>query len=313
MPDLLLGIDGGGSKTVAWLAPLDDPTNTIVLGRGKAGPGNPRSAGFETAQGNIAAAIEAAFHDAGLPKTTALAAWFGLAGAGREVEQGRIAAWAKERQIAGGTRVSGDVELVLGAASPTFAGIAFAAGTGSMAFGRNKNGRTDRCGGWGYLLGDEGSSYAIAIAALNAIVRAADGRGPATTLTERFLTASKLSSEKELVELIYSPNTTPASIAGGAVFVFEAAATDRVARQILDHAASECAHMIATLTRRLALDDNFTLGMSGTACVKQSAYRTLILDALAARDLRPATVEIVAEPVRGAVALARALSQGQVN
>src|SRR5262245_20805129 len=58
---LILGIDGGGTKTVAWLAPLDDATNTIVLGRGQSGPGNPRAAGFDVAQANIAAAIDAAF------------------------------------------------------------------------------------------------------------------------------------------------------------------------------------------------------------------------------------------------------------
>ena len=60
---LVIGVDGGGTKTVAWLAPLDDVTNGIVLGRGHAGPGNPRSVGFETAQQNISAAVKAAFAD----------------------------------------------------------------------------------------------------------------------------------------------------------------------------------------------------------------------------------------------------------
>jgi N-acetylmuramic acid 6-phosphate etherase len=312
MSDIVIGVDGGGTKTVAWIAPLEDADNTVVLGRGKAGPGNPRSVGFETAQSNIAAAIEAAFDDAALPRVPAAAAWFGLAGAGREVEQGRISAWAVERQLANRVRVSGDVELVLGAASRDFSGIAFACGTGSMAWGRSREGQVGRCGGWGYLLGDEGSSYAIAIAALNAIVRAADGRGPATALTERFLNANRLASAKELVDFVYSPAMNPPALASGAMFVFEVAETDGVAKQIIETGAEESAHMIAALARRMGLGRSFTLGMSGSACVKQPTYRERILDRLAARNVRPASVEVVAEPVRGAVALARALADGRV-
>jgi N-acetylmuramic acid 6-phosphate etherase len=310
--DLVIGVDGGGTKTVAWLAPVDDRDNGIVLGRGNAGPGNPRSVGFETALANIEAAIRAALADADLPIGTAAAAWFGLAGAGRDVEQARIVKWAIERRIASVTRVSGDVELVLGVASEEFWGIAFAAGTGSMAWGRDRQGRTDRCGGWGYLLGDEGSSYAIAIAGLNAIVRAADGRGPATALTQRFLSVNKLSSAKELVDFVYSSAMTPPAIASGAMFVFEAADSDPVAGQIISRAAEESAATIAALASRLELGETFPLGMSGSALVKQPAYRAMILERLARDNLRPANVEVVPEPVRGAVALARATALGSI-
>src|SRR5262245_59230190 len=137
---LILGVDGGGTKTVAWLAPLDDAQNSIILGRGQAGPGNPRAAGFDVAQANITAAIEAAFADAKLPVTTAAAACFGLAGAGRESEQTRIANWAMQRGIATRVRVVGDAEPILAAASPDNCGIALICGTGSLAWGRNRAG-----------------------------------------------------------------------------------------------------------------------------------------------------------------------------
>ena len=61
---LVIGVDGGGTKTVAWLAPADDMTNTAIVGRGQAGPGNPRAVGFDVAQANIAAAIDAAYRNA---------------------------------------------------------------------------------------------------------------------------------------------------------------------------------------------------------------------------------------------------------
>src|SRR3954447_26373178 len=97
---LVIGVDGGGTKTVAWLAPINDDGTGTILGRGQSGPGNPRAAGFEVAQANIAAAIEAAFLDAKLPRAMAAAACFGLAGAGRDIEQQRIETWAARQQIA---------------------------------------------------------------------------------------------------------------------------------------------------------------------------------------------------------------------
>src|SRR5262245_30157826 len=133
---LVIGVDGGGTKTVAWLAPLDDSSNTIVLGRGQAGPGNPRSAGFETAHANIHAAIAAAFASAKLPRTRVPYAVIALAGAGRGPEQSRVGTWARERQIATGICVTGDAHPILAAASPDNQGVALICGTGSLAWGR---------------------------------------------------------------------------------------------------------------------------------------------------------------------------------
>src|SRR5438477_9802043 len=103
----------------------------------------------------VGGVVEAAFSDAKLPRTVAVAACFGLAGAGREIEQQRIVAWATEQKIARAIRVTGDAEPILAAASSDNSGVALICGTGSMAWGRNAAGKTARCGGWGYLIGDE--------------------------------------------------------------------------------------------------------------------------------------------------------------
>ncbi|MCI0358960.1 MAG: hypothetical protein L0211_10815, partial [Planctomycetaceae bacterium] len=110
MSDLVIGVDGGGTKTVAWLAPLVDDGTDQVLGRGISGPGNPRACGFDVAKANIDAAIAAAFKEAGQPRTTVARACFALAGAGRTAEQEPITTWAAEQQIAKGIRVCGDAE-----------------------------------------------------------------------------------------------------------------------------------------------------------------------------------------------------------
>jgi N-acetylglucosamine kinase-like BadF-type ATPase len=307
---LLLGIDGGGTKTVAWLAPLDDPSNAIVLGRGHAGPGNPRAAGFETAQANIQAAIAAAFADAGLPQTTAAAACFGLAGAGREIEQERIAAWATQQGLAKTVRVVGDAEPILAAASPDNCGIALICGTGSLAWGRNSSGQVARTGGWGYLLGDEGSAYAIALAGLNAATRAADGRGEATAILAQLQRELDARSPAALIDRIYSPEMTRERLAGLARIVFDAAPTDAVARGIIAAAASDLAQMIATLCERLALQNaGYTLALTGSVILNQASLRSGLQDQLTQHYCTPQTIHLIPDPIRGAIAIARQLSR----
>ena len=307
MGDLVIGVDGGGTKTVAWLAPLNDPRNNVVLGRGKAGPGNPRSAGFETAQANIAAAIEAAFRDAQLTPCPAVSACFGLAGAGREGEQSQITRWAKVNNIARIVDVCGDAKLVLAAASPTYRGIALICGTGSLAWGRNAAGKTARSGGWGYLIGDEGSGYYIAIEGLRAAVSAADGRGEPTLLHDGMLAALGRSATDELVEAIYGPAMSRDRLADLSKVVFAAAETDAVARRIIERAAHALAEAVAALDRRLDLQDSSEkiLALAGNVLLNQPRLRTRLHNRLSELERLPNSTILVEEPVRGAVALAR--------
>lgn len=304
--DIIIGVDGGGTKTVAWLSPLDDAANSIVLGRGQSGPGNPRAVGFDFAQANIFAAVEAAFVDAKLPRATAVSACFGLAGAGREVEQQRLASWALDRQIARMVNVTGDAEPILAAASADNCGIALICGTGSLAWGRNATGETGRCGGWGYLLGDEGSAYAIAVAGLQAAMRATDGRGQATVLCERFQAELNAPSTSDLIDRVYAPEMPRERLASLAKVLFEAAKSDGIAKQIVNSAAGHLAEMIRVLSHRLGLAaGSYLLALTGSVILSQEAYRENVLAELRSRAAVPGSVALVTEPVRGAVALAR--------
>src|SRR5205809_649153 len=95
--NLVLGVDAGGTKTVAWLAGVQ---NGEVVGRGSAGPGNPRAVGFDKAFENLQSAIEMAFADAGTSCGTVASACLALAGADRESERRELDRWANERQLA---------------------------------------------------------------------------------------------------------------------------------------------------------------------------------------------------------------------
>src|SRR5581483_5378036 len=124
-------------------------------------------------------------------------------------------------------------------------GVALVAGTGSMAFARAPDGRTARAGGWGYLLGDEGSGYALALAALRAVVRDADGRGPATRLTSRLLAHFGAVLAQDLVRLVYGGGVDRAALAAVAPYVLEAAAAgDEVAAEIMAGQAEELADLV---------------------------------------------------------------------
>lgn len=304
--ELVLGIDGGGTKTVACLGRLAD-ANESVLGTGVAGPGNPRAIGFPQAQSNIDAAIESAFADAQLPRTTVRAACFALAGAGRALEQQQMAAWASERHIARSVRVTTDAEPVLAAASAENCGVALICGTGSLAWGRNHAGGVARCGGWGRLLGDEGSAYWMSLAGLQAAARAADKRDRPTALLERYLERLDAAGPPDLIDRMHDPDMTPDRIASMVDIVFGLAASDEVAARIVEAGALSLADCIANVARRLEFKPAaYPLAFAGSTVLKQDCYRQLILSHLARMDLSPATVVPVSEPARGAVAIARA-------
>ena len=304
--DLVIGVDGGGTKTVAWLAPLSDDGTGQVLGRGRAGPGNPRAAGFEVAQASIDAAIEAAFADANVPRGPVAAASLCLSGAGRPAEQSRLTQWADARSLAKITRVTGDAEPILAAASSENWGIALIAGTGSLAWGRNRAGDVARSGGWGYLIGDEGSAYAIALAGLRAATQAADGRGPATELLSRFQQQLAAAAPQDLIERIYGSDMTRERIALLAIVVFDAAANDLVAQQIVDTAATDLADMAAALVQSLNLPvGEYPLALAGSVLEQQETLRQRVLARLHQTATEPGEVRIVSEPVCGAITLAR--------
>ncbi len=323
---LLLGVDGGGSKTVAWLATCgdaasgtpspnevaptasDEPargTAPHVIGRGAAGPSNPLAIGFDEALANLDRAVDAAFEDAHLAKQCAAAATIGLAGADRNPVRDRIAQWAGDCQLARRVQVVHDALPVLAAATDDACGIALISGTGSFAFGRNARGETARAGGWGWMIGDEGSAFALARAALVAIAAAVDGRGPETALIDAVSRGLCVKDPSELIAAVYGhaePRRRVASLAPLVVQVAEAG--DAVAREIIERGAADLASLVAAVAGRLAVMQPFPLALSGGVLVGNQCMREELARQLAARRMNVGPVAVVAEPVWGAVRMA---------
>lgn len=299
---LFIGIDGGATKTVAWLA--DEAGH--VIGRGLGGPGNPRSVGFPEAERNVDAAIGAAFAEAGQPRRPVARAGLALAGVGRAAERDEIRAWAERAGIAHEVIVTDDAGSVLAAGAADGWGVALIAGTGSVAVGRNDQGETARAGGWGYLLADEGGAYAIAVAGLRAAVRAADGLGPATLLGEALMARLDAKQPSDFVARIYGSDMTREQVGLLASTVFEVARADAVAAQIVNEAAEALAGLVGRIVTVLRLPtEQYPLVLAGSVITRQPDYRERLLAHLAASATLPGMTVTVTDPVAGALRLAR--------
>ena len=300
---LVIGVDAGGTTTTAWIGELGGQTSDAPLGSGQAGPGNPRAVGFATATQAITDAIRSAFEEADVAAVPVASLCLCVAGAGRAKEQQQLRAWAESCSLADTVTVTDDAQPILAAAAPDSVGIALISGTGSLAWGRDADGRVNRAGGWGYLFGDEGSGYSIAIAGLRAAVRAADGRADQTLLLSGFMNRLRISTPADFIESVYGAALSREQLAACCDVVFEAAKNDDVAQEILNAAGTELSLLVTTLARKLGFElTEFRLGVAGGVLMNQPGFRG---DVIRKIGIRPERVVDVPCPVVGALVIAR--------
>lgn len=293
---LFLGVDGGGSKTLAVVV----DARGGELGRGLAGGSNLRAVGREQALQQLRrAAIEAA-RTAGATLPLA-AGWFGLAGVSSPVDAALV---APLRDLASAIRATNDAELVL-AGLEGRVGVALVAGTGSIALGRTREGRLIQVGGWGHLLGDEGSGYDIGRQGLQAAVRAADGRDEPTLLVDLVLQHFALASPRDLVGRIYQAQEK-ATIAALAPLVLRAAREGNTAAQrIVSRAEAELCRLAVTAIDALGPEmPPVSLALGGGLLTNDAELRTSVVSRIG-EQRRLGHVTLVDEP---ALCAARALA-----
>jgi N-acetylmuramic acid 6-phosphate etherase len=302
----VLGVDGGGTHTVVLLGVVE-AGRVRTIGRGEAGPSNVKVVGHAAAFAEIDRAVAAALGQAGLPRGPVAGACLGLAGAGRPEDQAAVGAWAARTGLAETVEVIGDMALPV-ALLPEGWGLAVVAGTGSSVWGRAADGRTSRAGGWGPLLGDEGSAYVLALAALRAVVRSADGRGGRTTLAERLLGRMQLGEPTELVHAVHDGGWDRSRLAKLAVDVVRAADEgDMVAGELVAQQVCDLAGCVAAVVAALAIPpEGIPLALTGGLLVQAPTYRDRFLAAVGQLGIRPVHVLAVSEPAEGALRLAAA-------
>jgi glucosamine kinase len=250
MSAVVVGVDGGGSKTLVMLA--DERGGEIVTV--EAGPSAVRPGESERSATTIAAAVRDALAAAGMSHVMPKVLCVGVAGVGRETE--RQALWQSlvAADLAEEVVVHADATIALDDAFGDGAGILLIAGTGSIAYGRGPTGALARCGGWGPVFGDEGGGSWIGRRALSIVTAAHDGREPETLLTGAILTAAEVEQIEELIP--WAATATPAMFAGLAPAIANSAeAGDLRANALLSIAAEELALHVRTLARRLFGDE----------------------------------------------------------
>jgi N-acetylglucosamine kinase-like BadF-type ATPase len=302
----LLAVEGGGSKTQALVTGLDGKN----LGRGF-GPGsNPHAVGFESAFKAITMAVDGALISATgrLPsggswrEAGIAAACFGLAGVDGPEDEAQITAWVKDQAFADRATVVNDSELVIAAGTPAGWGVALISGAGSVCLARSPQGRMLRVGGWGHLLGDEGSGYRLAMDALRLATQTVDGRADADALLRAILRHWSLPDATALIRHVHAPGMAPADIAGLAPAVLGLAASgDAPARALVEQAVSDLARQVETAIRKLALASP-PLALAGS--LLRGDLRRMLLAQLTSPL---GEVSYVDDPCRGAVTLAKRL------
>ncbi len=311
--ELILAVDAGGSKTAACLARATGPKYEI-LGRGRAGGANPLGIGFDRAVAAIAAAVADAAADAKLPAAVVARAVLSVAGAADPAIAGEVVRRVREAKLAQQIAVVSDVLPVLAAGADHGVGVALIAGTGSVAFGRAGDGRTIRSGGWGYLLGDDGSGFAIGRAALRfALEELETNRDARQPLTTTLLDELHSKSAAEIIKAIYTDTNPRAMIASLAPRVVQAAeAGERAATRILDDAARELARLAARTAQSIGLDLGANpLAVGGGVLIGSNYLREAVASQLAALG-SPAQLRLVADPLDGCLRLATAEFSGSL-
>ena len=299
---IVIGIDGGGSKTRALVA--DETAKKIVEVEG---PGSAVRPGQHEASADVVCAlVKDALASAGMEHVVPKVLCVGVAGTG--VEAQRQALWQSlvSREVAEEVIVHTDAMVALDDAFGEGAGILLISGTGSIAWGRSPAGTLGRCGGWGPIIGDEGSGQWIGRRALGIVAAASDGREPETALTGAILTAAQVNDVQELIA--WAAQATPMQLATLAPAVMSVAdAGDLRANSLLTLAAEELVLHVRTLARQLFVDERASIpvALSGGLMDRRSALRKRLelrlKSAVPGAQVRAQPVDAARGAVRGAL------------
>lgn len=307
MASRIAGIDGGGTRTRVALV---DATGAL-LGSTEVGASNLQRVGLD----GVERVLEELWSRLGEGILPLRSLCLGLAGAGREPEQEAVAGLVRRRRWAAAVQVVSDAEVALEGAHGGGPGVVAIAGTGSIVMGMNQRGVRARAGGWGPLLGDEGSGYAVALEALRAVLRFRDGCDADTSLAQELQGALGLADWDQLVGRVYGGELTREGIAALSLWVFAAArAGDAVAGRIVEAAGAALGRQVAAVARRLGLLPQAQVVCSGGLLTRErDALWPALARAAAETGVGLCRRDPLLPPVLGAVLSAWRLAGLQVD
>jgi glucosamine kinase len=306
-PLYIIGIDGGGTKTTSVLCALDG----AILAEAQGAPTNFQIIGIERASHTILDLIETCCHSVGCRISQIGAVAAGLTGAGRPGDRQSmhdgIMDLARARNLTiNNLVVESDARIALEGAFSGKPGLIIIAGTGSIVFGKDEHGKIFRAGGWGRLIGDEGSGYAIGQQAFRAVARSLDDKRVKTKLTMLFEKRFGLNTQETIIDSLYKENFDIASVVPT---VIEAASKgDKAARRILDNAALELADLVGITVKKMNMNvkkpHKHPLALIGGTLANEHYYSRKVISIIRKKMLPVSIHQAESSPVIGATVMA---------
>jgi N-acetylglucosamine kinase-like BadF-type ATPase len=303
---MVIGIDGGGSKTTVKIARSEQDGRLSVLGSGHSGPSNYVLAGAEISVASLNQGLSGALEQAQVTARQLECSVLALAGSSAEDVRQQISDWAASRGLMEKVEIVHDIVPVLAAGTDHGWGIALIVGTGSVAMGVNEAGNKVIKGGWGHYFGDKPSGYALGKDALAAVVEAADDMGPETLLSQMVLEKLGVVEPREMIKEITSRGDMQRSVAALAPVVCAAAdLQDAVACRIVAAAVTDAVKLVSAVVKGMTLTQPYPLALAGGVVCHSESFRTQLTAQLNLLDPAPASVRVVSEPVMGCLQIAQ--------
>ncbi|HZL27493.1 MAG TPA: BadF/BadG/BcrA/BcrD ATPase family protein [Acidobacteriaceae bacterium] len=297
-----VALDGGGTKTECWVA-----DENSVLGRASTGTIKLMNVDEATATSRLQNLLREAATDAAIALHDVTRTCFGLAGSSSET----VRQWAEKTLrgvVSGEIIICGDEEIALDAAFRGGPGVLVIAGTGSNIVGRCADGTMQTAGGWGPMLGDEGSGHWIGVEAIKSALRAQD-RGVETCMLKDIESHWGLRSQAELVA--FANQRSRVEFAELTAVVARCAEDgDALAASVLERAGHELAEQVSLVASKMhhagcAATDALHVAYSGSVLAKISRVRKAMEEALRASMPNVEVAQSAVEPLEGALWRAR--------
>ena len=294
-----IGIDGGGTNLKALIG----DENRNVIGTIKSGPVNYQSVGIDRVKESFSYLFERCRNEYKITYDDIKCICMGCAGINSKRDEIIYSDIMNELGYRNKLLLYNDAYVALAEEGREVEGAVLISGTGSIAYGISKDGTHVRVGGWGHIVGDEGSGYSIARDALNAAARSVDGIIPYTRLPEAIMDKLQVNSWEDLIAYIYDPRTQKQHIGELAPIVLEMANRDKVAEDIVKKAAYDLCNMVYALKKKMNLE-SFTLKLSGSILTKSEVIKNIIIDELKHSSPEIHVTTVNNEPAYGALILA---------
>ena len=292
------GWDGGGTKTEVCV--LNDKNEAESK---SFGPVNVNGASLETVENTVRDAVNYMRGQPGGLEACAMLA-IGMAGVSNRDAAQLVEQEVRRAGYGGPLRLKGDQEIALAGAIQGH-GAVLIAGTGAICYGRTPEGNSFRVGGWGYLIDDGGSGYAIGRDILTAAVRAEDGRGEDTCLKQMAFDVLRVQDIRGVITWLYAPGTGKKEVASLAPLLLPALeAGDEAAFAIARKAAEDLAELAITGWRKTGMEDG-EIAMTGSILNRYAPIRNLTEERIHAALPKVRIISPRYSPAQGAAMMAR--------